>query len=172
MPSHPLLGALFYLLSFGISILTIMLCFRVIMKITRYHDLSLIKRKNTASALVLASSIIALAILAQNAIHPANSVLQDYWFLAERSAREFLLLLCRVGGYVIVTILLSLFSIASALVLFQKLTPDLDEEEEIKNDNLAVAVLLSGFLIAFALMVEKGLGDFVNTLIPLKELMQ
>lgn len=170
MPAHPFLGAIFYLLSFAISILTIVLCFRVMMRITRYHDLALIKKNNTAVALVLASSFIALAILARNAIHPVNVVFQDFWFLADRPPREFLLLICRVAGYVILTILLSLGSVAAALLLFQKLTPDLDEELELQDNNVAVALLLAGVLIAFALMVEQGLGDFVSALIPLKEL--
>jgi uncharacterized membrane protein YjfL (UPF0719 family) len=140
------------------------------MRLTRYHDLEQIRSNNPAAALVIAAAFIALAIMMKNAIYPSTALVQDYWFLEEKGFVDLALLLLRVCGYIILTALVSLFSIASALFVFQKFTTDLDEDAEIQKGNLAVAILLSGVLIAFALMMEAGVSDFVNTLIPVKKL--
>lgn len=164
------LGLIFFLIAFGIALFAICLCFTVVMRMTGYHDLELIRDNNSAAALVMAAAFIALAIMLKNAIYPSTALLQDFWFLEERGFSDLILLLLRVCGYIVLTTLISLFSIASALFVFQKFTRTLDEEAEIQKGNMAVAILLSGVLIAFALMMEAGVSDFVNMLIPVKEL--
>ena len=167
-----LLGLLFYALSFAFSIITIFLCFKVVMRITKYNDLALIKENNSAAAIVIASCFISMALLVKNAIYPATAVIQDYWFLADKAPIDFTLLILRVCGYLLLTVIISLISISSALKTFQWLTREMDEELEIRRNNVAVAVLLGGVLVAFAIMVETGVSDFVNVLIPMKELIR
>lgn len=172
MQSSFLLGLLFYMLAFTFSIITIFLCFKVVMRITKYNDLALIKENNAAAAIVIASSFIAMAFLVKNAIYPASAVIQDYWFLADKVPIDLTLLILRVCGYLLLTVIISLFSISSALKTFQWLTRDMDEELEIRRNNVAVAVLLGGVLVAFAIMIETGISDFVNALIPMKNLIR
>ena len=50
------------------------------------------------------------------------------------------------------------------------MTKDLNEEALIKQNNVAVGLLLAGVLIAFAIMVESGISDFINALIPVRDL--
>lgn len=169
--SHPfLLGLLFYLCAFGITMVTIMLFFSVVTRITRYRDIELLRQNNSAVAVVLAAAFIALAIMLKSAIYPVTAQLQDLWFQSGKSASDLLLFILRVCGYLTLSILVSLASLCLALVAFQKFTRGIDEEEEIRKGNTAVAIVLGGVLIAVALMMETGVSDIVNTMIPVKEI--
>ena len=170
MSDTPLLGLAFFLASFSIALICICLCFTVVMRLTRYRDLELIRSGNAAAALVLAAAFAALAIMMRGAIYPATALIQDFWFMADRSSGDFSLMLLRICGNIALTTAVSLGSLVTALTLFQKFTRNIDEEQEIRNGNLAVAILQAGVLIAFAMMTAAGVSDFVNTLIPVKPL--
>jgi len=109
--------------------------------------------------------------MVKKALYPINAVLQDFWFLAHKNLLEYIYLCGKSLGYLILTIILSLVSISAALVVFQKLTKSIEEEKEISQNNIAVGLLLGGVLIAFAVIMESGISDFVNALIPIKELL-
>ncbi|MBN1272346.1 MAG: DUF350 domain-containing protein [Candidatus Aminicenantes bacterium] len=170
MISRIILGFIFFLFAFAVSLFTIYLCFKVVMRITKYDDISLINKNNIAASLVIVSSFIATAIMVKNAIYPISAVVQDFWLMAEKNILQFVILLGRAIAYFLVTVVLSLASIGTALFVFQKMTKSLNEEQEIQKNNIAIGLLLGGVLIAFALLVETGISDFVNTLIPLKKL--
>ena len=170
MLSSFFLGLFFFLFAFVVSICTIYICFKVVMRITKYDDIYLINNNNVSASLVLTSSFIAMAIMIKNALYPMNAVLQDFWFSAHKSVSEYLYLGSRALGYLTLTVLLSLASISAALIIFQKLTKELNEEALIKQNNVAVGLLLAGVLIAFAIMVESGISDFINALIPVRDL--
>ena len=165
-----LLGLIYFLFAFTTSLLTIYLCFRVVIKITKYDDIALLNKNNIAVSIVLTCSFIAMAIMTKNALYPVNAVIQDFVFLSSKNNTEYVYLVVRSLGYLILTITLSMSSIASALIIFTKLTHDINEEQEIKNNNIAVGILLGGVLIAFALIIDSGISDFVNSLIPIKDL--
>lgn len=150
--------------------ITVYLCFRVVMRITRYSDIDLIKRNSAAASIVLAAAFVSVAIMAKSALYPINAVLQDLWFNTMRTAAEFLIFCGRSLGYMALTLVLSIASVAAALKLFERLTPELDEETRISENNVAVGILLAGVLIAFAILMESGIRDFVNTLIPVSGL--
>jgi uncharacterized membrane protein YjfL (UPF0719 family) len=170
METRFILGFIFFGFAFFVSLLNLYVCFRLVMKMTRYDDVALLKSNNIAASLVVTGSFIAMAIMARNALYPINAVLQDFWFLSDKNYDQMALILGRSLGYLLVTYVLSLISIGAALFLFQKLTREFDEEVEIQNNNIAVGFLLSGVLVAFALLIESGIGNFVNTLIPLKDM--
>lgn len=171
MLTNIVLGTAFFLFAFTVSIFTIYLCFNVVMKITKYDDVSLIKKNNVAASLVISSSFIAMAIMVKNALYPINAAFQEYWLIAQKSFTQFFFLFGKSFGYLILTIFLSMVSISSALIIFQKLTKDIDEEEEITKNNIAVGLMLAGVLIAFAILIESGISDFVNALIPVRDIL-
>ena len=164
------LGLLFYLVSLGISLVAIFVCFKVVVRITRYDDIGLLKKNNPAAAAVIGASFIAMAIMLKSAIYPATASLQDFWFIENKSLVDFWFLALRVGGVLVITTVVSLFSIAAALRAFHAFTREIDEENEVLQGNISVAVVVSCVLIAFALLMEPGISDLVNTLLPEKKL--
>ena len=141
------------------------------MRITKYDDISLINSNNIAASLVITGSFIAMAIMVKNALYPINAVIQDFWFLAHKNVTEYVYLFGKALGYLILTVVLSLVSISAALIIFQKLTGKIEEETDIVKNNIAVGLLMAGVLIAFAVMIESGISDFVNALMPIKNIL-
>ncbi|MDM8535592.1 DUF350 domain-containing protein [Desulfobacterales bacterium HSG17] len=171
MLTSAILGAAFFVFAFAVSIFTIYMCFNVVMKITKYDDISLIKNNNIAASLVISSSFVAMAIMVKNALYPINAAFQEFWLMAHKSFIQFFFLFGKSLGYLLLTFTLSMVSISSALIIFQKLTKDINEEEEITRNNIAVGLMLAGVLIAFAILIESGISDFVNALIPIRDLL-
>jgi uncharacterized membrane protein YjfL (UPF0719 family) len=167
-----LMGSIYFLFAFAVSIVTIYLCFKVVIRLTRYNDVTLLKHNNLAVAFVQAAAFVAMAIMIRNALYPIAAVFEDFWLSTDKNPMQYGVLLGRAIGYLGVTLLLSLASICAALKLFQRLTRDIEEEKEIANNNTAVGLLLAGVLVAFAIMIESGIADFVNALLPMSGLLR
>jgi len=166
------MGSIYFLFAFAVSIVTIYICFKVVIRITRYNDITLLKNNNLAVAFVQVAAFVAMAIMIRNALYPIGAVFQDFWLSAHKNPLLYGALLGRALGYLGVTLVLAIASISAALKLFQKLTRDIREEQEIANNNTAVGLLLAGVLVAFAIIIESGIGDFVNALLPMSGLLR
>jgi uncharacterized membrane protein YjfL (UPF0719 family) len=59
-------------------------------------------------------------------------------------------------------LVLSVVALTIALYLFGALTRNLDEVEELRSGNLAVAGLLAGMLIGVGLMVSQAVGQVMG----------
>ena len=166
-----LVGLIYFMFALFTCLFTIYICFKIVMRITRYNDLSLLNKGNFAVALVITSAFVAMAIMARHALYPIAAVIQDFWFLGRNDLMEYVHFVLRSLGYLVFTVFLSLVSISVALLLFQRLTRDIEEEKEIKRNNIAVGLLMGGVLISFAILMETGISDFVNALIPVRDLL-
>jgi len=62
--------------------------------------------------------------------------------------------------------MLSVLSIWIASSFFNRMTPGIDEIDEIARGNLAVAVLFAFVLFAITAILNEGIGDFTRALIP------
>ena len=164
-----LLGLIYFLFALFTCLFTIYICFTVVMRITRYNDVALLNQGNLAAALIITSAFIAMAIMARNALYPIAAVVQDFWLLGRNELLQYTYFLLRAFGYLLFTVFLSLISICVALVVFQRLTKQIEEEKEIKRNNVAVGLVLGGVLISFAILMETGISDFVNALIPVRD---
>ena len=69
-------------------------------------------------------------------------------------------------GHIILAGIIAFGSIYLALKIFMRLTKDLDELKEIKENNIAVSIFLSVIIISIALLLEPGLQTILNALIP------
>jgi uncharacterized membrane protein YjfL (UPF0719 family) len=165
-----LLGLLYFLFAFMVSIFTIYICFKLVMRITKYNDIKLMKENNTAVSIVLAAAFIAMAIMARHSLYPIGAAVQDFWLSDARHLSGIAGLIIQSLSYLMAALGLSLISVIAALTVFQKLTRDIEEEQEIMNNNTAIAILMAGVLIAFALMIESGISDCINTMIPINPL--
>jgi uncharacterized membrane protein YjfL (UPF0719 family) len=69
-------------------------------------------------------------------------------------------------GHIILGGIIAFIAIYTALLIFIKLTKDLDELKEIKNNNTAVGILLGIIIVSMALLLEPGIDTILNSLIP------
>lgn len=116
-----------------------------------------LRHGNPAVGIVLGAILIALAIVLRPALHVTTSTwdVGGAFFFRTLLAEAVQLALGLVVG---------LISLALALYLFAGLTRGIDEVEELKQGNLAVAGLLAGVVVGVSLLVGEALGQ-VMTLI-------
>jgi uncharacterized membrane protein YjfL (UPF0719 family) len=69
-------------------------------------------------------------------------------------------------GHIILAGIVALGAIYLGLHVFMRLTKDLDELKEIKENNIAVSIYLSVIIIALALLLEPGIRTILDALIP------
>lgn len=127
--------------------------------------LDLIRSGNTAAAVVLGTELLAFAVLMRSCFYPISAVLQDM-LIPSGADIEVYQTIGYIAGYFLLGYALSVLTIFIASRLFQRLTRRMDEKAEVENGNMAVALVYGLVIIAVAVMVQSGLGDLLNTLIP------
>jgi uncharacterized membrane protein YjfL (UPF0719 family) len=63
-------------------------------------------------------------------------------------------------------LLLSMGSVYIALKMYDKLTPKIDEWKELKRGNAAVGIVLSGVIIAIAIIIQDGVAGITSAIAP------
>jgi uncharacterized membrane protein YjfL (UPF0719 family) len=113
-----------------------------------------LRQGNAAIGVVLGALLISAAIV----LRPALTVNADVWDVGNQVFFRMLLAeaLQLAVGLVLVVLVLAL-----ALYLFAGLTRGIDEVEELKKGNLAVAGLLAGVVIGVGLMVSQAVGQIM-----------
>ncbi len=129
-----------------------------------------VREGNVALGLLNASGTIALGILAQHAVGATFDALD----LVSRDHRVDATVIAKFFGYAFFHVGLALVigsvSLALGAWIFGWLTRDVDELAEVKKNNIAAALVLSGVLIVLALMTAPGLTTALEGILPLPAL--
>lgn len=113
-----------------------------------------LRQGNAAVGMVLASVVISVAIV----LRPALMVNTSLW---DFGRYLYVRVLLAQTVQLAVGLVLAVITLALALYLFATLTRGIDEVEELKRGNLAIAGLLSGVVIGVALMVGQAIGEIM-----------
>jgi uncharacterized membrane protein YjfL (UPF0719 family) len=160
-------GLLEFLVSIFISFILIFGSYRLLLIITPHFDEERqLKKKNTSMGIVLGSILLGEAIVVKQAIYPVMAVVQLFVLGQERSFVNFLKMLGQGVGYIILAGILAIACILFSLWLFNKLTPRINQYEEIKDSNIAVALFMALFIIAICLLISAGVSGLTRALIP------
>jgi uncharacterized membrane protein YjfL (UPF0719 family) len=129
-----------------------------------------VREGNVALGLLNASATVALGILAQRAV----AATFDAMDLVYRDRRVDAAVIGKFFGYAFFHVGLALVIGSVALALgawvFGKMTRDVDELAEIRRNNIAAALVMSGVLIVLALMTAPGLSTALDGILPLPAL--
>jgi uncharacterized membrane protein YjfL (UPF0719 family) len=117
-----------------------------------WHEL---RQGNAAVGLVLGAIVVAVAIV----LRPALTVSTLAW---DVGSGLFFRVLLAEALQLAVGLFLALLTLALALYLFAALTRGIDEIEELKQGNLAIAGLLAGVVIGVGLMVSQGVAQVMT----------
>jgi uncharacterized membrane protein YjfL (UPF0719 family) len=94
------------------------------------------------------------------------AVIQIYMLEGERGVGSLIKMMALGAGYVVLSGILALGSILFGLWALTRLTHRLDEFEEIKNNNVAVALFVAFFVISICLLMSAGVAGLTRALIP------
>jgi uncharacterized membrane protein YjfL (UPF0719 family) len=114
-----------------------------------------LRQGNAAVGLVLGAIVISVAIV----LRPALSVNSTAWDVGGALVTRVLL---AEALQLAVGLVLAVITLALALYLFAGLTRGIDEVEELKNRNLAIAGLLAGVVIGVGLMISQAIEQIMT----------
>jgi len=158
---------------FGIlvGVAGVWLAWRLLGKLLRIGETeAAIAKGNASIAILSAASLLSLGLLAQHAV-TATFAAMDLMYRGQTLAAPMLgkfafYGLIHVGSSLAVGAL----SIATGAFLFNRLTRDVDEIEEIKKGNIAPALVLGAVVVVLALVAAPGLETTLDGLLPLPTL--
>ncbi|WP_321508682.1 DUF350 domain-containing protein [uncultured Methanoregula sp.] len=119
---------------------------------------------NVAFGIVVAAIFIAIALIVQSGVSGISVGIGKATALGLTSA-DGLVAICVAFIQLILGILLAVGAIYLALSILDKLTKGIEEFEELKKGNVAVALEMAGVIIAVALIIQSGIGGITAALI-------
>jgi uncharacterized membrane protein YjfL (UPF0719 family) len=114
-----------------------------------------LRQGNPAVGIVLGATVLSVAIV----LRPALTVNTGLWDIGRALYVRVLVI---EALQLAVGLVLAVITLALALFLFAALTRGIDEVEELKKGNLAIAGLLAGVVISVALMVSQAIAQIMN----------
>jgi len=163
-------GLLEFFVTILISFILIFVSYRLFLVLTpRFDEERQLRKKNTSVGILLGSVILGEAIVVKQAVYPVMAVIQIFVLGQERGVANFFKMIGLSVGYVLLAGILAIVCILFSFWLFNRLTPRIDQYEEIKNNNLAVALFMALFVIAICLLISQGVSGLTKALIPFPE---
>lgn len=160
-------GIVAYIVAFivGVGPLVHWTFFRFFIALTKEDEEDRLRQGNRAVAIDLGMTIVCQAILARHAVFAVMAVIRALFVedlsivqMAGVGLRSALIFVGLTG--------LSFFSVWLARKIFRAMTKRLNEEKEISNDNVAVALFSGLVLLAVAIILSDGMQDLSRSLIP------
>ena len=160
-------GILQILLSLIIGLLFIYSASKIFQRFTRgIDDINELKKNNIAVAIINSALVIALFIIVMNSIETSITIFSNTLRNPEAGFSTYVNTALLMLGHIVLAGIVALGSIYIGLHIFMRLTKDLDELKEIKENNIAVSIYLSIIIIALALLLEPGIRTILDALIP------
>ena len=131
----------------------------------KYYD---IKEYNLAYSIFTAAIILAVGIMLSGVLQPLVSSFR----LLNKSDDSFLIALKYLGtgaSYIGIAYLSTVAIGLLSTFLYSRLTP-IDEFEEIRKNNVGVALIISTILIVMTLLVKDGVMTIIEALVPYPQL--
>ena len=129
-----------------------------------------LQQGNVAAGIVHAASLLALGLLAHNAVNATFDAVD----LTFRGASVPPVMLARLAFFAFthvgVSLLVGSAVLALGMLLFDRMTPGVDELAEVRRGNVALALVLAAILLVLAQLTAPGLQAALNGLIPFPEL--
>ena len=159
-------GIIAYSVSLFASILLVFLTYRLNTLLTRKVDEEQhLLSGNRSMAISLGSILLSQAILLRHAVFPTMVVVRDL-FLRPVTFEAAVWVLAHCVLFFVIIGILSFGSVAVAGWLFTRMTGKIAEKEEIRKDNVAVALFFAFAVLGITLIVNEGLEDLSRSLIP------
>lgn len=137
----------------------------------RVQDHNELKQGNIAVAIFAGSIVVSIIILAQSSILPAVDALR--YMVLNTKEISFSIIVISLGYFVLFFVISTVFSILFIFLassIYMKATTKIDEVAEIKNNNIAVSVMMSMVLLSLAIYIQPSTKNFISSLIDYKNL--
>jgi uncharacterized membrane protein YjfL (UPF0719 family) len=145
-----IIGITQLIISIILAVVSLYIGFAVLGKLTSKMDEEKeLTKGNTAVGILVASIFVSIAIVVQSGIAGISVGLK-------KAIEGNIYSLVASVAQLVIGIMLAVAVIYLALNMFDKLTKGIDEFEEIRKGNVAVALEMAGVIVATALIVQSG----------------
>ncbi|MEE9574242.1 MAG: DUF350 domain-containing protein [Candidatus Neomarinimicrobiota bacterium] len=160
-------GLVQILLSLFLGILFVYSASKVFQRLTRgINETEELKNNNVAVAILNGAIVLAIIIVVRNSIETAITIFSNTLRNPEAVLMTYFKTAFLMLGHIVLAGIIAFAAVYVALIIFMRLTKDLDELKEIKENNIAVSIFLSVIIITIALLLEPGLRTLLDALIP------
>lgn len=125
---------------------------------------------NVAVGVLLGAALVSVALIAQHAVSATFSAVD---LVAAQAAPDTSAWM-RAGlygvGHVVCALVAGVAVLALGIRTFVRLTPDVDEIDQLRKGNVAAAIVLGAVMLVLALFAQQGLATMLDGLLPLPEL--
>jgi uncharacterized membrane protein YjfL (UPF0719 family) len=163
--ANAVVGLLQLLISIIFAVLALYIGFAVLSKITKDIDEEKeLAKGNVAVGIIVASVFVAIALVVQSGVSGLSVGINKAVSVGVLSV-DGLLAIGVSFIQLILGIILAVGAIYLALYILDKLTKGVEEFEEIKKGNVAVALEMGGVIIAVAVIIQSGVIGITAALI-------
>lgn len=162
-----LTGIVQVLLSLIIAVTLVYLSSKIFRRlITGISEADELRKNNVSVAILNGSIILALILVVKKSIESAITIFGNTLRNPEAVFTSYVQSALIMIGHIILGGMIAFTTIYTALQIFMWLTKDLDELKEIKENNIAVGILLGIIIVSMALLLQPGVDTILNSLIP------
>lgn len=161
---NAIVGIIQLVISIILAVAALYIGFSVLGKITKGIDEEKeIARGNTAVGILVASVFFAIAIVVQSGVAGVSRGLSTAWNVGLLSPEGIIAIVLSIVQ-LLLGIGLAIVAIYLALNILDKLTKGIDEFEELKKGNVAVALEMAGVIITTAIIIQSGVQGITAAL--------
>jgi uncharacterized membrane protein YjfL (UPF0719 family) len=163
--ANVVVGLIQLIISIIFAVLALYIGFAVLSKINKNMDEEKeLARGNVAVGIIVAAVFVAIALVVQSGVSGLSVGINKALIVGILSV-DGLLAIGVSFIQLILGIVLAVGAIYLALNVLDKLTKGVDEFEEIKKGNVAVALMMGGVIIAVAVIIQSGVIGITAALI-------
>ena len=163
--ANAIVGLFQLLISIIFAVLALYIGFAVLSKINKNMDEEKeLARGNVAVGIIVAAVFVAIALVVQSGVSGLSVGINKALSVGILSV-DGLLAIGVAFIQLILGIVLAIGAIYLALNVLDKLTKGVNEFEEIKKGNVAVALMMGGVIIAVAVIIQSGVIGITASLI-------
>jgi len=152
-------GLIQLIIAILLAVVALYIGYSTFSKITKGIDeIQELKKGNVAVGIIIAAIFFAIAIVIQSGVAGisvgiTNALAGDWWSL--------------IAAFIqlILGIILAIATIYLALNILDRLTKGINEFEELKKGNVAVALMMAGVIVATAVIIQSGVIGITSALI-------
>ncbi len=162
---NAVVGIIQLVIAIILAVVALYIGFSVLGKITKGIDEEKeIARGNTAVGILVASVFLAIGIVVQSGVAGISVGISQAMNVGFLSSLGIAIIVVSILQLVL-GIVLAIVAIYLALNILDKLTKGIDEFEELKKGNVAVALEMAGVIITVAIIIQSGVMGITAALI-------
>ena len=155
-----------FVLSVGLGLLVVYVNYRMFITTNPdYHAEEEMKKNNVGVAILTASLLVSAGLIVREGVFPVVNLVRLYFTSDVEYVKGWQLLLL-IFAHLGLVFVVAVYTISLSLRFWGRLTPNINEGQELKKGNAAVGIVLAGVVAVMAIFISDGLSRLTKSLIP------